>query len=239
MTKPAPKKKAAPKAATPDIRKQLEAVMRATLADETTNHDWTYLAARPCAMPTTGRKYVPGSKVVGDCSKGVQFLSWWVPGCVDPMGNGFGTGGNSYTLWLNLQHLDSPSDLLVGDVVTFGPDGDEHAAMVLEAGVDPLLWSFGHQGAPNTYRLSQDGRVAQYLRLPVPKYVPTPQDKLRARTGWFAWVAWRLGEGDWKPYGKSAKKVRPSVPKVIPPSWWLRYAVYIKNRKKGNKPTTG
>lgn len=233
MSKTAPKK-----AAAPDFRVELEAVMRATLADEAANHDWTYLAVRPRPMPTATRKFTPGTKVVGDCSKGVQFNCWWVPGCVDPMGNDFGTAGNSYTLWLNLQHLDSPADLLVGDIVTFGPDGDEHAAMVLEAGADPLMWSFGHQGAPNTYRLSTDTRAHQYLRLPVPKYVPTPQDKLRARTGWFAWVAWRLAEGDWKGYKTSAPAVRPAVPKIIPLSWWKRYAVYIKNRKKGNKPTT-
>jgi hypothetical protein len=32
--------------------------------------------------------------------------------------------------------------------------------------------------------------------------------------------------------------VRPNVPRIIPLSWWKRYAKFLKNRKKGNKSTT-
>jgi hypothetical protein len=217
-----------------DYRSRLVQFMNATLKDEENYHTWTYLEIRPMRVPSS---WVPGQHVIGDCSKGVQYLCRWA-GQDDPMGSFYGPYGNSSTLWLHNQHLDHPSELLVGDFVTFGFDGDEHATMVLEAGADPLLWSFGHQGAPNTYRLSGDGRPSQYLRNPLPVYVPTPQDRLRAMTGWFAWVAWRLGEGDWKPYGRTSATVRPNVPRVIPVSWWKRYAQFLLNRKKGNPPTT-
>lgn len=215
--------------ATPDYRKKLADLMRATLADEALNHDWTYRAVRPCPVPPS---WHAGQRVWGDCSKGVQFLNRWA-GAADPMGMNYGEWGNSSTLWMNLQHLASARDLLVGDVVTFGHNGDEHAAMVLESGDDPLVWSFGHQGAPNTYRLSQDHRPKQYLRNPLPVYVPTTEDKLRGRTGWFAWMAWYEGEGDWKPYGARNKTVRPSVPRRIPVTWWTRRVKFLARRHKG------
>lgn len=215
-----------------DRRAELERLMRATVDDHT---HWIYSYYRPLPVPVSWR---PGQTVHADCSKGVQYLCRWAD-LPDPMDSGYGTWGNSATLWLKLQHLDHASDLLVGDVVTFGVAGRDHAAMVLEPGSDPLLWSDGHQGAPNTYRLSEDHRPAQFLRNPIPAYVPTPEDRLRARTGWFAWVAWRLGEGDWKTYGKRTKRVRPDVPRLIPPAWWSRYAAFMAGRRKGNKPLTG
>jgi hypothetical protein len=157
------------------------------------------------------------------------------------MGNDYGPYGNSQTLWVHLRHVASAKELEVGDIITFGYNGDEHATMVLEEDPihgNPLLWSHGHQGAPNTYRLSEDQREHQYLKLGVPDDVspPTPEDKLRAKTGWFMWVAWKQGEGAWKKYGKANRKVRPNVPTIIPLSWWKRYAQFLLNRKKGNKP---
>lgn len=221
-----------------DYRAELERVMRETLADEIAHSDWTYAAVRPCYMPTSKREWRPGTRVRGDCSKGVQFMCWFVPGLPDPMKENWDPYGNSQTLAVRLQHI-AKNDLLVGDIVTFGVAGEEHAAMVLEApskanGYDPLLWSFGHQGAPNTYRLSVDRRPAQYLRNPLPSYVPTPLDKARARTGWFAWVAWKLGEGDYAAYGPANKTARPNVPKVIPAAWWTRYAKFVLRRKSAN-----
>lgn len=210
-----------------DYRAKLAALMRATVADHA---NWTYHAIRPLTTPPSWK---PGQPVTADCSKGVEYLCRWA-GIPDPMGAGYGPYGNSQTLWLHLQHLDHPSELLVGDLVTFGADGNEHAAMVLEAGTNPLLWSFGHQGAPNTYPLFSDRRPSQYLRVPLPAYVPTAADKLRSRTTWFAWVAWRLGEGDWQHYGKAAAVVRPNVPKLISLSWWRRYGRFLLDRKKGN-----
>lgn len=215
--------------------------MLSTLADESAHHDWTYQAVRPMPMPTKTRKWSKGKPVKGDCSKGVQYLCWWVPGIPDPMRQNWDAYGNSSTLWLRLQHYGNKLELQVGDIVTFGFDGEEHAAMVLEAasqanGYDPLVWSFGHPGAPNTYRLSQDSREQQYLRNPLPFYVPTPIEKAKARDGWYAWVAWKLGEGDYLPYGKANPAARPNVPKRVPLSWWKRYAKFLLNRKKPDKP---
>lgn len=225
-------------ATTPDYRAKLATLMKATLADEAAHGDWTYLAVRPCGMPTATRKWTAGTAVRGDCSKGVQFLCWWTPGINDPMGEDYGAYGNSQTLWSHLQHLGDKIELLVGDFVTFGVSGEQHAAMVLEAaakanGYDPLLWSFGHPGTPNAYRLSEDRRPQQYLRNPLPTYVPTPLEQARARTGWFAWVAWRLGEGDYKEWGPASQTARPNVPRTIPPSWWTRYAAFLLRRKRG------
>lgn len=116
-------------------------------------------------------------------------------------------------------------------------NGDEHAGMVLEAGADPLLWSDGHQGAPNTYRLSWDHREHQLLRLPVAVYVPTPQDLLRAKTGYWAWMQWKLGEGAWSHYATAQASVRPNVPKTIPAAWWAQRAAFLAARKHPNGPS--
>lgn len=213
-------------------REQLVQLMRATIADQAAHNTWTYHAVRPLPVPPT---WAPGQHVVGDCSKGVQYLCRWA-GAPDPMLSGWSMWGNSQTIAANLAHLEQPSMLAAGDIVTFGPGGSAHAAMVLEPGGDPLVWSFGHQGAPNTYRLSQDRRQQQYLRLPVPKPTPPLDAQLRGRTGYWAWLAWSLGEGDWKPYGRFAKTVRPNVKKLIPPTWWAARVRFLAARKRGNKP---
>jgi hypothetical protein len=229
---------------TVDVRAQMQRVMRSTLEDEAEHGTWGYHAVRPCYMPTPARVWQPRTKVKGDCSKGCQFISYWSPPAPDPMGQGWGPFGNSQTLWLRCQHLDSPWQLKVGDFVTFGRDGHDHAACVLEAGVDPLMWGFGHQGAPNTTRLSWDRRAKQYLRNPLPDYVPTPEDRLRARTGWFAWMAWYgtsdsrpFGEGDWRHHKARDPRVRPNVPRVIPAGWWVRRARFLLRRNQANHAT--
>ncbi|HKI93600.1 MAG TPA: hypothetical protein VJ986_14955, partial [Gaiellaceae bacterium] len=55
--------------------------------------------------------------------------------------------------------------------------------------------------------------------------------KLRAKTGYAAWLAWTLGEKAWKPYGRSNRSVRPSVPAKIPASWWSRRAKLLAGRR--------
>jgi hypothetical protein len=220
-----------------DYRTELAATMHATLADEQAHHNWTYAAVRPEAMVGTRGHYPAGTPISSDCSKGVQRICFWTAGAPDPMKNGWGAYGNSSTICAVLEHLDHPSELLVGDAVTFGANGDEHAALVLEAGADPLLWSDGHQGAPNTYRLSWDTREHQLLRLPVAVFKPTPQDILRAKTGYWAWMQWKLGEGAWSHYAPEDPAVRPSVPATIPAEWWTRRAKFLRNRKKPNQAT--
>ncbi len=216
-----------------DYRKRLQSLMLETLADEAAHHDWTYWATRPRAMPA--RPWHTNQRITGDCSKGVQFLCWWAESPHDPMGMHYGAYGNSATMAAHLTHLSSASQLLIGDIVTFGNWGSSHAAMVLVRGADPLLWSFGHQGAPNQYRLSQDRRVHQYLRNPIEAYLPTTADRLRAKTGYWSWLQWRLGEGYWSHYPPLVKTVRPDVPALIPAAWWRNFRRFLANRQQGNE----
>ncbi len=209
-------------------RQRLQALMQETLNDEKLHGAWTYLAVRPMTPPLSWK---PGQHVVADCSKGCQFLARWAS-APDPMQNGWDKYGNSQTIWIKLHHLQNATDLEVGDIVTFGLDGNEHAAMVMQAGADPLLWSMGHQGAPNTYRLSYDRRPRQFCRLPIADPPLTPQEKLRLETGFYSWVAWKLGEGPWVHYGEANKTVRPNVPKLIPANWWKRYVAFLANRRR-------
>jgi hypothetical protein len=209
-------------------RLKMQQLMEATLADERAHADWTYRAVRPMPVPPT---WHPGQKVVGDCSKGVQYICRWA-NAPDPMRNGWSTIGNSQTIWLTLPHVATAGQLEVGDIVTFGVNARDHAALVMEAGTDPLLWSFGHSGAPNAYRLSFDRREHQFCALPVVAPKPTPADRLRAETGFYSWVAWKLGEGPWRTYGPAKGHVRPDVPALIPAQWWKWYAQFLLNRKK-------
>lgn len=215
----------------PAVRAELERLMRATLDDRA---NWTYRFTRPLPVPST---WQPGQHVDADCSHAVKLLCRWA-GAPDPMGNGWSTWGNSTTLAVHLPHLHAAAELHVGDIVTFGPAGTKHAAMVLEPGPDPLLWSFGHQGAPNTYRLSEDDREHQLLRLPVPVPPPTDNARLRARTGYWAWLAWKEGEGDWKGHVRADPHVRPNVPRRIPARWWRQRLRFLLARRRGNKPAT-
>lgn len=210
-----------------DKRAVLDRLMRQTLEDSA---HWTYRAVRPCAVPQT---WHPSQPIVADCSKGVEFLCRWAE-IPDPMHGSYGPWGNSATLAACLPHLGSTAALAIGDIVTFGPGGSSHAAMVLEPAPDPLLWSFGHQGAPNTYRLSEDSREYQLLRLPDPVPPPSPEVALRKMTGYWAWLKWSLGEGEWRDYGGSAKGVRPNVPRRIPAAWWVQRKRFLLARKKGN-----
>jgi hypothetical protein len=58
---------------------------------------------------------------------------------------------------------------------------------------------------------------------------------VRKMTGYFAWLAWTLGEGAFKPFGVKNRAVRPAVPALIPPSWWVKRAAFVNKRKKGSK----
>ncbi len=219
---------------TRDIRAELVRLMDATVLD---HGNWTYLAVRPLPLPLTWAK---GQRVSSDCSFGVKLLCRWAGG-PDPTGYSWEPYGNSESIYLHLQHLAAPVDMLPGDIVAFGRGGRDHAAMVHTAGADPVLWSDGHQGAPNFYRLTDDHRAHQCLRLPVRKPIQTSEEKLRAKTGYWSWLAWKQGEGvnTWKPYGPGNPTVRPNVPKLIPPLWWVARVRFLAARNKGDEATTG
>ena len=53
---------------------------------------------------------------------------------------------------------------------------------------------------------------------------------LKAETGYWAWVQWRLGEQDWKGWGGCNPDVRPNVPARIPATWWIRLAAFLARR---------
>jgi hypothetical protein len=224
-----------------ELRSNLGTLMSATIADEVAHHDWTYRAIRPMPVPP---EWKPEDEEEGDCSKGVQFLTKWV-GLPDPMHRDFDPFGNSTTLWLELVHIDL-SEVKVCDIVVFGVNGSEHAAMVKrlikknKQIVDVELWSFGHQGAPDKYLLSQDGRVYQCLRLRVhATHTKTPASVLRAKTGYGSWRQWRLGKGAWRGYGKRNRSVRPNVPHRIPLAWWRMFAASLRHaRKRRPNPVT-
>ena len=218
------------------VRDKMEAKMRETLIDNARFHDWVYAAIRPLSVPHTWK---PGQRVIADCSKGCQYIAHWGD-APDPMGRHFDPYGNSTTMTAHLPHLDHPSELQVGDYITFGFYGSEHAAIVLERGSDPLLWSMGHPGAPNTYRLSADHRVHYLLHNPTPKAPLTPKEKLRLKKGFWAWYQWSLGLGHWHHYGKKNKSVKTIVPKRIPLRWWKHRARLLMLRRKmqANPPTT-
>lgn len=57
---------------------------------------------------------------------------------------------------------------------------------------------------------------------------------LRQRTGFYAWLAWKDGIGDWTPYGPSNPSVRPNVPKNISryrPTWFHRREEWWEARR--------
>lgn len=226
--------------ATPN-RDNLATLMKGTVADEAAHHCWTYRAIRGMPVPPSWK---PEQEVEGDCSKGVQYLCRWAA-LPDPMHRDYDPYGNSTTLTLELEHIDL-AEVLVGDIVTFGPHGDAHAAMVLalvrrnKKIVDLKLWSFGHPGAPDVYLLSADGREHQFLRVRLNvHHVKTPPSVLRAKTGYWSWRQWRLGTGAWRGYGKRNGSVRPNVPKPVPAGWWLRLAQSLsKQRPRRPNPVT-
>lgn len=51
--------------------------------------------------------------------------------------------------------------------------------------------------------------------------------------GYWDWLAWTLGEGDYKTCGKRNPRCRPEgLPKRVPASWWARRLVFLTNRER-------
>lgn len=137
----------------PSKRELLHAYMAATAGNR---YGWLYREIRPLKIPPLLAK-----GVVADCSFGIKILCHWA-GIPDPTGRGYDGYGNSTSMFGHLQHI-SLAEAKVGDIVLFGPNGSWHAAMIFTPGDDPMLWSHGHQGAPNMYRLSADKRKPQTI----------------------------------------------------------------------------
>lgn len=58
-----------------------------------------------------------------------------------------------------------------------------------------------------------------------------PAADLRARTGYWSWVCWRLGEGLWRGWGRANAAVRPTVPVRVRASWWAALAAFVRARR--------
>jgi hypothetical protein len=141
--KPTPKKHVAP-----SKRDLLRAYMIATAGNR---YDWNYREVRPLSLPPK-----LAHSVNADCSFGIKILCDWA-GIDDPTGGKYDGWGNSGSMYKHLPHI-TLDQAKIGDIVVFGPNGEWHAAMILEPGKNPRLWSHGHQGAPNLYNLSDDKR---------------------------------------------------------------------------------
>lgn len=220
-------------------RQRLVELMAATVADQQHHGNWRYRAVRPQAILS---HYIQGGYVEADCSDGCRDLCRWA-NIPDPAGNVYAPYGNSSSIWAHLPHI-SLADAEPGDIVVFGYySGEKHACMLWEktgaGSYDWTVWNMGTQGQPAKRTLMQEvqahaGMAVTCCRIPVVDPPPTTQDKLRALTGFYSWVAWRLGEGPFKRYGPRNAAVRPDVPKVIPPAWWVRLAQFLANRRKAN-----
>jgi hypothetical protein len=94
-----------------------------------------------------------GQGIYADCSESVTALCRWA-GLSDPSGFHYNGSGNSGTIWQHLPHYSDPSRAQVGALVTFGPAGADHVAMVYRPGVNPTLWSHGAERGPRTFPYS-------------------------------------------------------------------------------------
>lgn len=76
--------------------------------------------------------------------------------------------------------------------------------------------------------------VTTHAKKPAPKPVakPVAPAVLRARTGYWSWLGWRLGQAAWKPYGKTNPHVRPRVPRAVPAAWWRQAVVHVKGASR-------
>lgn len=222
-------------------RQRLVTLMERTVHDQERYGNWTYRAVRPQSIPPA----YAGQRVQADCSNGARMLAHWAGVKDDPAGTGYQPYGNSSSIWAHCEHIPL-SEAQPGDIATFGFRSGEHHACVLYQ-YDPsrgwLVWNHGRPGQPYITTLGAEqyghpGMLATYCQIAVVDPPATPEDKLRAKTGFYSWVAWRLGEGPWRKYGGCDAKVRPAVPTVIPPRWWADYARFLKNRRKPNQASS-
>lgn len=125
-----------------------------------------------------------------DCSAFVTVCYNWA-GADDP--NGFNYDGEGYTGTLVARGLQvSKADVQPGDVVIYGGGPGVHAALVIEAGTDPLTISMGQQGDPSKVYVSHGDpsldhvvRFFRYHTGAAKAYYPegiTPQDKTKTQT---------------------------------------------------------
>lgn len=149
-------------------------------------------------------------------------------------------------LTLSLAHKNGwiVSDPAPGDLVIYTFSHIGIVEKLLPGGqLQTIEGNTGESGAVSDSRTGGDGvyrkiRSTQLVRayVRVPGNVSRvkgrwPEPVLKQRLGYWAWLAWTLGEGDWSGYTARALVVRPNVPKVIPPAWWVRRIKFLSSRK--------
>lgn len=222
-------------------RTRLLTIMQETVASQARIHNWHYAAVRPQSVRYSATELVQ-EQIYADCSDGVRALAYAAGVKDDPAGNGYASYGNSSSIWAHCHHI-TINELEPGDMATFGYSTGEHHAWMAhhyDKNLGWVGWNHGGPGQPIFSPLANEeafhrGMTVTFCKLGVIDPPDSPEDKLREMTGFYSWVAWKLGEGPWKKYGKANPKVRPSVPTVIPPSWWKRLIVFLAARKKGNE----
>jgi hypothetical protein len=131
----------------PDVRFQ---IVRLALVGVKNHDDWEYEEVRPLVVAWPG--YLSVKKVIGDCGWFVKCV-FWRAGASDPMDTNYGPDGNSESLWQHARHIEQ-KQIHKGDVVTFGPGGETHAAIIVTVAEDPVCASFGRPGAPELVTVS-------------------------------------------------------------------------------------
>lgn len=82
-------------------------------------------------------------------------------------------------------------------------------------------------------RVRDTSLVQAFVRVPggKPPAKLGPLARLRARHGYWSWLAWYLGEGAWKKYGPKDPNARPSVTPRVHTSWWKALRLFLAARR--------
>lgn len=128
-----------------DVRNEIVRWANLGVTDEHSKQDFYYREVRPLPLSWT-------PPVRTDCSF-YCILVYFMAGGRDPSGDGFTGWGNSVSLWQNNVHIPQ-SELMPGDLITFGYQGDIHAVICVQTGPDPICASMGQPGDPNLVPLS-------------------------------------------------------------------------------------
>jgi hypothetical protein len=112
------------------------------VAQEAHAHDFEYVFHRPLDLNTRW----PWR---GDCSWWCKWIAWRAGWLVDPTRRGWASGyGNSTDIFMGNRHVPLHK-ARPADIAVFGPNGDTHAAFIVQADLGGVLCSsMGEEGQP-------------------------------------------------------------------------------------------
>lgn len=157
------------------IRTLMQRYMFTTVSDQAKHSNWVYEFSR--ALPVVPIGYTPSVKILADCSFGCKLICH-AAGVPDPTGYNYLGYGNSGSIWHHLPKI-TLSEAKPGDIVTFGFEGDHHAAMLYMWHDNHCwLWNHGRQGQPvfstlgaeTAYHSGMDVQWCQVLRPDPPQH---------------------------------------------------------------------